>query len=516
MATFMSAYMDLNDVPATGNAFLLRDVLRKTWKFDGFVVSDANAVSDLVTHGFARDRADAAFRAYTAGVDMDMASGTYSAHLVDFVKSGRISMAALDTSVRAILAAKFRLGLFEHPYADEARAAKVIGAPEYRPVAREAAARAAVLLRNEGGLLPIAKDPAKSIAVIGPLGDDKRNMLTMWSGFDVDPTPTVTILEGLRLKLGAGARVTFAPGVQIRKQFPSMFEELLGIKPVEPWTEDQAGQEFAKAVALAKESDIVVLALGELAMMSGELASQSTLDLPGRQQELMEAIAATGKPIVLVLVNGRPLNLAWASTHLPAILEAWHPGTEAGNAIADLLFGDANPGGKLPITWPRNVGQVPIYYAHNLTHQPEGGPRFTSRYWDESGSPLYPFGYGLSYSKFVVSNLHVDTPSAKPGTSIQLSVDVENTSARTGDEVVQVYIHQRNGRASRPVRELKGFQKVALQPGQKRTLRFTLGKDELSYWSQVARDWVQDDAVFDVWVGSDSTAAMHAEFRIER
>lgn len=515
VSTFMSAYMDLNDVPATGNSFLMQDVLRKTWKFQGFVVSDANSIGDLVTHGFARDRKDAAFRAFTAGVNMDMASGTYNENLLALVKAGRISEAQIEDAVRPILAAKYQLGLFEHPYVDEARSKSIIGAPEYLPLAREAAQRTAVLLRNEGGLLPLAKDKGKSIAVIGPLADARRDMLTMWSGFDVDTSTTVTVLQGIRNKLGAGARVEHAEGVQIAKQYRSMFEDLLGMKKVEPWTEAQSQQEFAKAVDLAKSSDMVVLVLGEAALMSGELASQASLDLPGRQQELMEAIAATGKPVALVLINGRPLNLTWASTHIPAILEAWHPGNEGGNGIADLLFGDANPGGKLPITWPRNVGQIPIYYAHNLTHQPEGGRGFSSRYWDQTGAPLYPFGHGLSYTKFTVSNLKLANAQVKSGSPVEVSADVENTGASAGSEVVQLYIHQRAGSASRPVRELKGFEKVSLKPGEKKTVRFTLGKSELSYWNSASKGWVLDAESFDVWVGQDASATLHAEFTIQ-
>ncbi|QOY91235.1 beta-glucosidase BglX [Paludibaculum fermentans] len=515
VSTFMSAYMDLNDVPATGNSFLLQDVLRKTWKFQGFVVSDANSIGDLVTHGFARDRKDAAFRAFTAGVNMDMASGTYNENLLALVKAGRITEAQVEQAVRPILAAKYQLGLFDHPYVDEERSKAVVGAAEYRPIAREAAQRTAVLLRNEGGLLPLSKDAVKSIAVIGPLADAKRDMLTMWSGFDVDASTTVTVLEGIRTKLGGSARVESAAGVQIAKQFRSMFEDLFGMKSAEPWTEAQARQEFSKAVDLAKRSDVVVLALGEGAMMSGELASQSSLEMPGRQQELMEAVAATGKPVVLVLVNGRPLNITWASTHIPAILEAWHSGNEGGNAIADILFGDANPGGKLPITWPRNAGQIPIYYAHNTTHQPEGGRGFSSRYWDQSGAPLYPFGHGLSYTKFAVSNLKIANTQVKLGTPVEVSVDIENTGARAGTEVVQLYIHQRAGGASRPVRELKGFEKVGLKAGEKKTVRFSLGKAELSYWSSASKGWVLDAENFDVWVGQDASASLHAEFIVQ-
>lgn len=506
VATFMSAYMDLNDVPATGNAFLLREVLRKSWNFPGFVVSDAFAVRDLATHGFARDPADAAFRAFTAGVDMDMASGLYVAHLAGMVQSGRISEAAIDEAVRPILAAKFRLGLFEHPYVDEARARTVIAAPENRKAAREAAVRSAVLLRNEGDLLPLARG-GRSIAVIGPLADARRDMLTMWSGFDVDASSAVTVVEGIRNKLGPGARVASAPGVQIRKEYASQFDEFLGGKPPQPWSQSQARDEFAKAVDLARRSDVVVLALGETFLMSGESASQSTLEFPGRQQELMEAVAAAGKPVVLVLVSGRPLNLAWAATHVPAIVEAWHPGMEGGNAIADLLFGDANFGAKLPLSWPRSVGQVPIYYAHNLTHQPETAADFTSRYWDTASTPLYPFGYGLSYTRFAISNLH-----ANAGAPVEVSVDVENSGRRAGEEVVQLYVHQRSGGTSRPVRELKGFEKVALAAGEKKTVRFTLDKAALSYWSAASRQWVQDAADFDLWVGADSRAGLHAGF----
>lgn len=514
VATFMSAYMDLNDVPATGNTFLLRDVLRKTWDFRGFVVSDAFAVRDLVTHGFARDARDAAYRALTAGINMDMASGIYLAHLMELVKNGRISNAAIDDAVRPILAAKYRLGLFERPYVDEGRAKKIVTDPEHRKAAREAAQHSAVLLRNEGGLLPLSKTGGKSIAVIGPLGDTKRDLLTMWSGFDVDPSSTVTVVEGIRNKLGQEVRVEYAPGVQIRKQYTSMFESLFGGKPVEPWSETEAGSEFARAVDLAKRSDVVILTMGELTFMSGELASQSSLELPGKQQELMEAVAATGKPVILLLVSGRPLNIGWASGHIPAIVEAWHPGMEGGNAIADLLFGDAGFSGRLPVSWPRSVGQVPIYYAHNLTHQPDTAPDFTSRYWDQSTTPLFPFGYGLTYTTFTVSGLRVKQDTVRIGQALEGTVEVENNGARPGQEVVQFYIHQKAGGASRPVRELKGFEKVALTPGEKKTVHFTLGKSELSYWNSQSRQWVQDAAEFDLWAGSDSRASLHTSFSV--
>lgn len=283
----------------------------------------------------------------------------------------------------------------------------------------------------------------------------------MWSGSDVDASSTVSVLEGIRAKAGAGTRVEHAAGVQIRKQNASMFDGFLGGKPPAAWTDEQGKAEFAKAVEVAGRAGMIILVLGELALMSGELASQASLELPGRQQELMAAVAATGKPVILVLVNGRRLNITWAAEHIPAILEAWHPGMEGGNAIADLLFGDANPGGKLPLSWPRSVGQVPVYYAHNLTHQPESREGFTSRYWDQSGAPLYPFGYGLSYTMA--------------------------------------------GSASRPLREPKGFGKVWLGPGEK-TVHFSLGKSELSYWSAPGKGWVQE---------ADAAATLHTEFKID-
>jgi beta-glucosidase len=282
-------------------------------------------------------------------------------------------------------------------------------------------------------------------------------------------------------------------------------------KPAPAWTEAQAKDEFNKAVELARNSDVAVLALGEFQDMSGEMASRSTLDLPGRQQELLEAVAATGKPVVVVLLNGRPLNITWASQHVPAILEAWYPGTQGGNAIANLLVGDANPGGKLPISWPRNVGQVPIYYSHNRTQDPENQGK---RYWNEESTPLYPFGYGLSYTTFTFSNLRLSQPEIGLGQTLEVSVEVENTGTTAGDEVAQLYIHQQAGSASRPVRELKGFQRVTLAPHEKKTIQFKLGKDELSYWSTAEKKRVQEAGDFDVWVGGNSDAALHAAFKV--
>ncbi|HSK63050.1 MAG TPA: beta-glucosidase BglX [Pyrinomonadaceae bacterium] len=520
VGSVMSAYMNLNDVPATGNSFLLREVLRKEWGFKGFVVSDADSVGNLVTHGFAEDKADAAARAITAGVDMEMSlpgstvASAYSETLAKLVKDRRITTAQLDNAVRRILEAKLKLGLFENPYVDESSVASVHNNPEHRQLARLAAQRSAVLLRNEGNFLPLMKGDPKvaSIAVIGPLADSKRDVRGPWTLAD-DMKSSVSVLEGIRTKVGPGVKVDYAQGVDMDRVYPSIFAIFGGPRPA-PWSETQRREEFDKAVALARSSDLVVMVLGEYEEMSGEAASKSTIDLPGGQRELLEQVSALGKPAVLVLINGRPLDISWAVGRVPAILEAWHPGSEAGNAVADLLWGDATPGGKLPITWPRSSGQIPIYYAHNLTQQPETGKGFTSRYWDLPTSPLYPFGHGLSYTTFDYSNLRVSKPEMKVGESLEVSVDVENTGQRTGDEVIQLYIHQRSGSASRPVRELKGFERITLAPREKRTVRFPLGKSELTYWSTAAKGWVQEPSTFDVWVGGDSAATLTISFRV--
>lgn len=513
VASFMSAYQDLNDVPATGNPFLLDQVLRREWGFGGFVVSDAVAVGDLVTHGFARDAQDAAFRALSAGVNMDMASRTYLQHLAALVHDGRIAVEVIDKAVRPILAAKMHLGLFEQPYVDESQVQSILATPEHRELARRAAQRSAVLLRNEGQLLPLHVDEVKSLAVIGPLADSQPDLLSFWA-MSGDPQDVVTVAAGLRNKVGGQVSIEYAQGVEISRKYPSFFDMLQGRPQPVSWTAAQSQAEFDRAVELAGRSDLVVLVVGELASMSGELASQATIDLPGRQVELIEAVAATGRPVVMVLVNGRPLDLSPVVERVPAILEAWHPGVEGGSAIADLLFGDATPGGKLPVSWPRSAGQCPLYYAHNLTHQPDTLPMFTSRYWDMPSSPLYPFGFGLSYTTFACSDLRLDRAEARRGETIHVSVDVENTGERPGEEVVQLYIHQRAGSTSRPVRELKGFVRIALVPGEKKTVQFALGPDELRFWSEAEKAWVQEAETFDLWVGGDSAAALHGTFKI--
>ena len=515
VGTFMSAYVDLNDVPATGNRWLLHDVLRDTWHYGGFVVSDANAVHSLITHGYARDGQDAAIQAFSAGLDMDMASGTYLKYLSEEVKQGRISMQQIDDAVLPILEAKIRLGLFAHPFVDEGQIPQVLNAPESQEMARAAVERSVVLLRNQQALLPLDKRQIRSIAVIGPLADAELDLLGMW-GAMTKPGPTISILQGIKNKVGGAVHVEFAHGPNIRRDIPSFFENvaIVPVKEQQQQTPEQAREALDDAVATAKRNDVAVLVLGEIALMSGEAASRSSLKLSGGQEELLEAVVATGKPVVLVLVNGRPLDISWAAEHVPAILETWYSGSQAGNGIADILFGDANPGGHLPVSWPRNSGQEPLYYDHNRTQSPEDAPDFTSRYWDSSSIPLYPFGYGLSYTSFSYSSLAVDRAQAKVGSILNVSVDVTNTGNRPGDAVAQLYIHQRAGTASRPVRQLKGFQRIALAPGEKQTLHFKLGPDELQFWSPVKKEWVVEPEQFDIWVGTDSAANLRGEFHL--
>jgi beta-glucosidase len=510
-ATVMSAYMDLNDVPAAGNVHLLQDILRKEFDFKGFVVSDAFAVGSLVTQGFAKDGEDAAFRGATAGVDMDMGSATYLEHMKSLLSKAQITTSQLDDMVRPILAAKYHLGLFEHPYADATEQTHAEMLAKHRQTARTAAARCAVLLRNDGGLLPLAKT-SKRIAVIGPLANNKGDMNGPWS-LTAKEEDTVSVFEGLRAKL-PDSQVQFAEGVQIAKKFPSSFEGSIGPKVEKPWSREEADRRINSAIQLAGNSDVVIMTLGELSGMDFEYASRSSLRLPGKQEELLEKIQALGKPVVLLLFSTRPLEISWASEHIPAIMDCYFGGTETGNAVADLLVGDAVPGGKLPVTWPRNVGQVPNYYAHTTSHKPYDSPDFTSRYWDLPTSPLYPFGYGLSYSTFTISDLHLNAKSSPLAGSIKATVTVANTGTRAADEVVQLYLHQRYGSASRPVRELKGFRRVTLQEGQKQEISFTIGQEERTYWSAAKNGWVVEPTDFDVWVGDSSTATLHDSFSV--
>lgn len=509
-AAIMSAYMDLNSVPATGNTWLLRDVLRKDWGFKGFVVSDWESVRSLETHGFAANAQDAAVRAVRAGVNMEMTSSTYRDTLPASVANGSIQQKTIDDLVRPLLATKYRMGLFTNPYVDLARFQKETGSEAERTAARHAAEHAAVLLRNEGAALPLRAD-LRRIAVIGPLADSQLDTMGSWS-IHGDRKETVTIAEGLREKLPK-VEIAVTTGVEIERGSATIFDEQ--VPPVKPQllTEEARAKEFQHALDLAKHAEVTVMVLGEAQTMNGERASRASLTLPGRQQELLEAVAALGKPVVLVLMTGRPLDLTWASEHVPAILNVWYPGTEGGHAVANLLVGEANPSGHLPLSWPRSAGQEPLFYNTNLTQIPEDTK---GRYWDMSSTPLYPFGYGLSYASFALSGVSLAQTTVPESGAVKVQVTVKNTSAVRGEDVVQVYTHQRAGSASRPVRELKAFQKVALEPGEQRMLTLEVPAQALRYWSPAMRDWVLEPGVFDVWVGADSQATAHTTFTLAR
>ena len=494
----MSAYMDLNGVPASGNRWLLTDILRDEFGFDGWVVSDANAVRSLATQHFAADLTDAGARALNAGLDMEMAIADPAfAHLAEAVEAGLVDEATVDQAVRRVLLAKFRMGLFEHPFVDEDAAASVLTDPAHRDVAREAAEKTFVLLKNDG-LLPLSGQ--RSIAVIGQLADSPRDILGPWV-FDHDLNETVTILAGIRARAGEDVTVDFAPGVGVTKRvYASMFDDMDHGVPTTPddW-DDEA--ELARAVDLAAASEVAVVVLGQNQNLIGEKASTSTLELPGRQLELLQKVVATGTPTVVLVMSGRPLDLRWAAENAPAILQVWYPGTRGGDAVAAALFGDVAPGGKLPFTWVRTVGQVPMVYNHYRTFQPEESDK---RYWDDASTPLFPFGYGLSYASFSYSAPVLSPAQIAVGEKTRVSVEVTNTSATTADEVVQLYVHQRHGTSTRPLRELKGFQRVTVPAGASVNVEFELGPAQLRYWSAVTRTWVQDPTEFDIWVGGSS------------
>jgi beta-glucosidase len=480
VGTFMSAFNDLNGVPASANPFTLTKVLRGEWKFDGFVVSDYTSVQELMQHGLAANEADAAQLALNAGVDMEMVSRLYNQHGAELLRSGQLSQAKIDEAVRRILRIKFRLGLFDHPYADESRERSVILSTANLAAARELAARSMVLLKNERETLPLSKN-VKSIALIGPLADDQLDMLGSWNG-DGQAADAVTLLAGIKAKVPA-AKINYAKGCDVDGDSTAGFDE---------------------AVRKARESDVVIAAVGESAAMSGEASSRANLDLPGRQLDLLKALRATGKPVVVVLMNGRPLTINWLAENSPAILETWFAGTQAGNAIADVLFGDVNPGGKLPVTFPRTVGQEPLYYNHlNTGRPPDANNKYTSKYLDVSWTPLYPFGYGLSYTQFRLQNLQLSAKSIRPDGRVTVSVEVENVGQRVGDEVVQLYIRDVAASVTRPVRELKGFQRVTLRPGEKRRLEFTLTPGLLGFYNRDLR-FVVEPGEFKVMVGTSS------------
>src|SRR5256885_4393032 len=433
--SIMTSFNEIGGIPSHANRWLVTTLLRDEWKFPGFVVSDWTGVEELRNHGVAGSRADAGKVALEAGVDMDMVSRIYVEDLPALVRAGRIPMATVDAAVRRVLAAKRALGLFDDPCRGSSieRERSVLLAPAHRQLARTVAQEAIVLLKNDGNLLPLGVT-RRTLAVIGPLADDHLAALGSWAGRG-DPHDAVTPLEGIKTRAGTGSEVRYAKGCDLV---------------------DTATAGFAEAVALARQADVALLVLGEAGDMSGEAASRSNLGLPGVQQQLLEAVQGTGTPVVLILMNGRPLTLHWAADHVPAIVEAWFLGVETGPALAGVLFGDVSPSGKLPVTFPRAVGQIPIYYNHKNTGRPAGPDKYTSKYTDLPSSPLFPFGYGLSYTSFEYKDLKLSAPSITPGGTLKLSVTVTNTGAREGAEVAQLYVHDEVATVTRPVRALAG------------------------------------------------------------
>jgi beta-glucosidase len=490
----MAAFTTLDYVPATADHALLTGILRDQWGFKGLVVSDYDAVPELQQHGVAHNAAEAARLALHAGVDIDLHSGTYLRELPALVRSGKVPEAELDAAVRRVLAAKYKLGLFDDPfrYGDRATAKRVTLSPKHRALARKAARESMVLLENRDGTLPLQRHGR--IAVIGPLTEARETLQGPMPAVG-KPRDVVTILEGIRAVAGKEVDVAFAKGVAVD-------------------SDDASG--IHAAVELAKSSDVAVLVLGEDRPMIGEGNSRAHLDLPGKQLELARAVEATGVPIVVVLVNGRPMTIPWLHEHADAVLEAWLPGDEGGNAVADLLFGDENPSGKLPITFPRTLGQVPIHYAHLETGRPfDPGDSYTTRYVDVSNSPLYPFGYGLSYTTFEFGALHLDSARLAPNGTLRATVRVANTGTRAGTEVVQLYVRDEVADVSRPIRQLRGFERVALAPGESKDVTFTIKPSMLAF-HRLDMGYGTEPGVFDVYAGGDSTATAHATFTLER
>lgn len=498
VATFMNSFNDLNGVPASGNEYLMRDVLKGQWDYQGFVVSDWGSIAEMVPHGYAADASDAAFKAITAGSDMDMEGRCYKNNLAQLVKDGKVSMSVVDDAVRRVLRKKFELGLFDNPYkfCDEKREKAEQGNAAHRQAAREIGAKSIVLIKNEGNLLPISKD-TKTIAFIGPLVKEHIANNGFWAvklpSVDYDKF-VVSQWDGVANKVGKNTKLLYAKGCEIEGT-------------------DTTG--FQAAVEVARQADVVVMSVGERPDMSGEAKSRSDISIPGVQEELIKAVQATGKPVVVLINAGRPLVFNWTADHVPAILYTWWLGTEAGNSIADVLFGDVNPSAKLPMTFPRSVGQVPIYYNHYNTGRPaqnDNDRNYRSAYLDLPISPKFAFGHGLSYTTFGYSNFKISKPSTVLSSDMRIivSVDVTNTGKRDGDEVVQLYLRDKVGEAVRPVKELKGFNKVRLAAGETKTITFPLTIKDLSYYHSgmspngTELQFSADPGDFDVMVGSAS------------
>ena len=503
--TFMNSFNELNGIPATANKFLQRDVLKNKWGYEGFVVSDWGSITEMIAHGYAENGTHAAELAIKAGSDMDMESYLYVEELAKLVNEGKVDVALINDAAKRILRVKFELGLFDDPYRylDENRELQVTGSKEINDAALDMAKKSIVLLKNEKNILPLKKE-GLHIGVIGALGADKTSPLGSWR-IAADDSTAVSVLEGL--KKYSKNNISYSKGADVTIGVPNFITE------VKINHTDTSG--FEEAISLAKQTDVVIMVLGEHGFQTGEGRSRVDLDLPGVQQELLEEIYAVNKNIVLVLNNGRPLAINWANQNIPAIVEAWQLGTQSGNAIAEILFGDYNPSGKLPMTFPRHVGQVPIYYNYKKTGRPAlPGPDvvFWSHYQDVENTPLYPFGYGLSYTTFKYSNLEIN--NINPQTNeVSVSVKLTNTGIVTGKEVVQLYIQDVFASVTRPVRELKGFQLIELKPNETKTLKFKLTSEELGFYNDTS-EFVVEKGDFNVFVGGSSQATLTTAFKL--
>jgi beta-glucosidase len=505
--TFMNSFNDLNGIPATGNTYLQRDLLKKSWNFQGFVVSDWGSINEMIPHGYAQDSKHAAEIAIKAGSDIDMESYAYVDHLKALIEAGTVNIAIINDAVRRVLRVKFELGLFDNPYkyCDESVEKATVGKNEFHEGVLDIAKKSIVLLKNENQLLPI-KQSGQKIALIGALANDKTSPLGSWR-IAADDNTAISVLEGMKNYPNNELIYTKGADVAIgRTQF--MWETKIN-------TTDTSG--FAEAIATAKKADVVVMVLGEHGLQSGEGRSRADIGLPGVQQELLEAVFKANPNIVLVLTNGRPLAIPWAAQNIPAILETWHLGTQSGNAIAQVLYGDYNPSGKLPMTFPRHVGQLPIYYNHKNTGRPAANEPeivFWSHYIDEKNSPLFAFGHGLSYSKFEYSQLKVSSSTFSKGETIQVQVELKNNSAVEGKEVVQLYIRDVVGSFTRPVKELKGFEMVTLKPFETKVVTFSIDQNMLAYFT-ANKIWEAEPGIFKVFVGGSSEQLLETEIELK-
>jgi beta-glucosidase len=510
--TVMSAFNDLSGMPASANRHTLTEILRGEWHFPGYVISDWDAINELIPHGIAADEAGAARLALTAGVDMEMVSTNYHDTLAQQIKAGRISEKVLDQAVRRVLTVKFEKGLFDHPFVDETRCQNAFLQPDAIALAREAAAKSCVLLKNENGALPLSKQ-VKTIALIGPLAQDAEDMVGSWAS-RFHASDVVSLADGIRAKLPAGAQLTVVRGCSIIE--PGA-EYLLrhSDDPGKITGHPTGANEITEAANLAKGADAVILALGEPRNWSGEDGSRSSLGLPGRQQELFDAVAATGKPVIVVLFNGRPLAVPEIQAKAAAILEAWFPGVQGGNGVADVLFGDVDPSGRLTTTFPNTIGQVPFYYNHANTGRPGFG-EYKGTYVDGPTVPLYPFGFGLAYTTFEFGQVQLDASKVKMGGTVSARAQIKNTGGRAGTAVAELYIRALACSAGpRPVRELKGFQKILLQPGESRDVEFKLSAQDLGCYDTKG-NWLVEQGKYQLWIAQDSASGEPVEFELAK